>query len=135
MSIWVCTVQQAALPGLPASMGAPHMLDVACIHAAACNVAIADTAFRAAVKPPTSLGVMASLSGICQRAETGFPSSPEATGLIALMDFQFGRLTALKVRGTPSCRGFAPAAAALLAGCSRHARPSLQAEEIVQQLC
>ena len=74
------------------------MLDLACIHAAACDVALVDTAFRAAASPPASVGMMGSLCGIYQGARRAFPWSPEAQGLFALMDFQLDRLRALWVR-------------------------------------
>ena len=73
------------------------MLDVACIYAAACDVAIADLAFWAAGSPAT-LGMMASLSWVGKRAETKFAKSSEGEGLNALMDLQISRLVASRVR-------------------------------------
>ena len=88
------------LLGLPASVASSPMLDVACIHAAACDVAIADSTFWAAGRPQ-SLCMMASLCGICKRAQTEFQTeykSCEADSLMALMDFQWHRLLASRVR-------------------------------------
>ena len=81
------------------------MLHMACIHAAACDVAIADAGFgfdRPA--SPSNLDVLASLHGVYKRAEAEFPLGPEAEGLLALMEFETCRLIASRVRGALTCR-------------------------------
>ena len=107
-----CCLRLLALhtvPGFPAYMyqQATRMLDTACIHAAACDMAIADAGFRAAASP-SNLSMMTALCGIFERAEAEFPKGREAAGLLALMDFQFGRLALSTVRSTVSCRHFSP---------------------------
>ena len=71
-------------------------LDVVCIHAAGCDLAIAfmgDTGSRGAVNHSFH-GAVASLLQIHQRATREFNKNPEADGLLALMDVQVMRTLA-----------------------------------------
>ena len=101
------------------------MLDVVCMHAAACDVAIADSGFRHMAKPGCGNSLVASLAAMLNQARKKFPPSAEAERLLALMDFQLARTLAagMPVRSTcGSCR------------CSRHGAPSPHAlRDFVQQ--
>ena len=121
------------LPGLPASQASSPLLDVACIYAAACDVAIADTTFWAAARPP-SLCMMASLCGIYKRAQTEFAESLEAQSVLALMDFQFYRLLASRVRILFPERDLPMPLFCLLIAAGMQGHP-FHAKRIVQQLC
>lgn len=79
-------------------MASSPLLDLACIHAAACDVALVDTAFRAAASPSTKFGMIAALHAMHEGAFANFPRSPGAEGLTALMDLQLYRLKILWVR-------------------------------------
>ena len=69
------------------------MLDVVCIHAAACDVAIADESFRHTASP-SGVGVVAALLGMLALAHQVFPEGPETERMISLMDFQVSRTLA-----------------------------------------
>ena len=125
------------------------MLDVACIYAAACDLAMVDGCFWAAISVlgvgmqvqavaicnwarsrlmqftvlsnlclfsqslPVSSGfdpisaTQVALMKIYQRADEEFPSSPEADGLVALMNLQSLRLLASRVRRAGPCHSTA----------------------------
>ena len=73
------------------------LLDVVCIHAAACDLAIADAGFRSTFIM-SSVAVMALLHDKAHKAHKDFPTSPDTEGLHAAMDFQDMRLVAAGVK-------------------------------------
>ena len=81
----------ACAPGLAAYREALPLLDLACMHAAACDLAIADVAFGTAVSS-SGVGMAQALISIAQRAQRDFPASPERYEVVALMGFQSARL-------------------------------------------
>ena len=72
-------------------------LDVACVFAAACDLAMADAAFRASVSA-SGTGLADSLTTILQKAARYFPRDPETQGLVTLMDCQLTRAEAAGLR-------------------------------------
>ena len=114
------------VPGFPAFLGASPLLDTACTFTAACDVAIADAGFRGATDS-SNLAMVASLSVMYLRAAAEFPKSPEAAALLALMDFQYGRLQASRVRTAVSCRRVIAHGPCIACGLQQRARPSLHA--------
>ena len=89
----------ACAPGIPDS-GKPSLivdpiLDMVCIHAAACDLAIADPGFRTMGE---NITVMASLHEKTREAHMAFPKLPGTEGVLALIDFQFARLLAADIQ-------------------------------------
>lgn len=94
----------ACAPGVPDSSEL-SLLDIVCIHAAACDLAIADVGFRTICTEDVS--VIASLYESPREARRVAPKHPEVEGLLALMDFQVARLMAADIQvrrlGSKSC--------------------------------
>lgn len=80
---------------------------MACVHAAGCDLAIADAAFRAVTDDATGDTVLAALMTTRDRALKDFARCPEAEGLSVLMGHQLARIMAmgLPVRSSAPCRG------------------------------
>ncbi len=68
-------------------------LDLVCMHAAACDLAIVDEGFRYTVSTPGT-GMTAALLKLYELAQPERPNDSEAEGLVLLMDFQFARFMA-----------------------------------------
>ena len=70
---------------------------MACVVAAACDLAMADAAFRASVSA-SGAGLGDSLTTIYHKAACQFPKDPEAQGLVTLMHCQLTRAEAAGLR-------------------------------------
>ncbi len=75
------------------------MPDIACTHAAGCDLVIAEYTSRSSVATDDPMedamelaGVINALTTIDLRSREQFPRGPEADGLLALMDYQAARL-------------------------------------------
>ena len=89
----------ACAPGIPEPSA---VLDIVCIHAAACDLAIADVGFRNSYYE-SKLSVMASLMDVTYRAHKIQPKTPDVLGMLALMDFQLTRAMAADIQVRCSC--------------------------------
>ena len=94
------------LPGTP-DCGEPSLsppwMDMVCIHAAACDLAIIDEGFRTTVSVPGT-GMVAALLILYEQAQSMWPkNNNEAEGMLLLMDLQFARFMAagISVRAGP----------------------------------
>ena len=87
----------ACAPGIPDCGDPSPILDIVCIHAAACDLAIADVGFRTTCMGE-NIDVLASLYERAREAHKVLPKIPGTEGLLALMDFQLDRLMAADIQ-------------------------------------
>ena len=88
-------------PGIPDCRETALVLDMVCIHVAACDLASAHAGFRTATSASGD-HMMACLCWLSQQANSEMSPNPEAAGLFALMEFQLARVMAaagIQVRG------------------------------------
>ena len=81
-------------PGIPdcADPSPSPTLDLVCMHAAACDLAVHDEGFRNTVS--RGVGMLAALLTLYNRVLDEWRGEAEAEGLILLMDLQFARYMA-----------------------------------------
>ena len=79
--------------GFPPRVHHMRELDVACVVAAACDLAVADAGFRESASA-AGTPLAGSLNAVRKQAVDEFPRDPETLGLLALMDFQLTRAEA-----------------------------------------
>ena len=92
------------------------MADVACIHAAGCDLAIADAGFRLTAARASGNGMVASLRKMHKHAKRAYHKCPGAGGLLTLMDVQLCRI----VTACYPVRDLCPLAHWIALGMQRH---------------